>query len=169
MKVLALILITMAFAQTNVRAESHVIYDSGRTVPLSHYTGGGSVERPLTTYSIEEVEASINETFPLVSTIPRKNVDAYQLSDALSSLTYRAVALVGTDPLSQKWLNSKLTELRNLQATVIVIDAESYTQYSRFQHALTQAGISTMWAESTPFEPVATGYPVIIHNGKVYQ
>ena len=55
MKVLALILITMAFAQTNVRAESHVIYDSGRTVPLSHYTGGGSVERPLTTYSIEEV------------------------------------------------------------------------------------------------------------------
>lgn len=165
-----LFVILIVVISANAWAKSQVVFDSGRTVPLSKYTNNEPVvKKPLKEYTVEQIQQDVNNLFPIEAQIPLGVVKPYLLTADLKSLTSRPVALVGTGKTSQQWLNFRLSELRDINATVIVIDAESYTIFSKFEHALMKAGLQTIFASSEPFVGIAKGYPVIISDGRVYQ
>ncbi len=164
------LIVLLNLCSFHVLAKSVIVHDSGLTIPLTVYTDGESPPKEIPKpYSKAQLEKKLKNLFPLKTTIPMKNVARTTLPAQFKPLTYRAVALIGTGIKSQQWLNQRLATLQKLNATIIIIDAENHTIFSRFEHSLLKAGLKTIWAPSEPFEQLTNGYPVIIHNGEVYQ
>lgn len=157
------------FISPSCLSKTVIVSDSGNTIPLGEYTGAEKRTIKERSFDAESLKNKVEATFPLKSVLPRMKLQAYSIPTEYQSVTRWPIALVGTDKLSQKWLNKNANTLIEKGVTVIVIDADSYDAYSRFEHALKRAGIKTTWGESEAFKGIAKAYPIILEGGRAYQ
>jgi|GEM_PF-1946935 len=145
-------------------ATTIVVRDYGNSVDIGeYYSKSKPVEKE--PYTKEQIKKDINATFPLKSTLRLGKVYKKNTMVKLPA----SIALVGTDQVSKKWLQTQVDYIKSIGAMVIVIDCNSLSEYKRFQSALMRSGIRVAHSKSVPFEEITDAYPVIITNGKLIQ
>ena len=86
-----------------------------------------------------------------------------------STKTIHPFAVVGTDPLSIKWLKFRLKKLVELNAPIYVVEAESYKQLQAFSKEFEKLKFVPSSGDGIGKELKVAAYPFLITSSGVWQ
>lgn len=139
-----------------------VIYDSGNTAPISDYTRRHTLPKRET-----------KQQKPSFSVLPvhTPSMQPGTVTSRKQALPHLPVPLfmVGSDPLSQRWLQQRREQLIALKAVGMLVEAETEQDVKTIQ-ALAQG----LWFATVSGESIAQSlnlhhYPVLISNAGIEQ
>lgn len=157
-KTLFLVLLTTL---PSAYAEPTVIYDTGRTIPISTYLESLNMMD-------EQPSPMAKPEYQNVST-PEMTVGKVQQRKINFPLLPAPIFMIGTDKTSQKWLSNNKTALINMAAVGMIINTRSEKDTLETLKLATGLTVSTASATTFANQFKLRHYPVLISKTAIQQ
>lgn len=162
-----------------------VIYDGGKSLPISEFVGNdvpyryryndAKDERTIikdTNRAAQNLSFTANDTindlFPLTSNIKAQKFVSRFMPKELK-LGHKNFFVIGDDEFSLKWAVSNHKELLRLGSVGLVTNTDSFLRYQFIQQLLKPLPIKLVGANAVITEYNIPGYPVLITSEGFYQ
>lgn len=141
-----------------------VVLDTGKTIPLKRYfESNKNIPKKISKEAVSKLPYSV---FPLVSSI---DLGVLKRSKKKAKPNVN-VALVGVGNISHKWLINNLKKIKRYGATIVIISAKTYEEYSKYSEYLkVKYGLAVTYGDSKAFQDFTSNYPVIITQEGLFQ
>lgn len=87
----------------------------------------------------------------------------------MDNLAIKPLAIIGSDPVSLAWLHANLSQLQNLSAGVVVVEANSADDIRKITSIYGQEVYPAQRSDGLLEQYQITHYPVLITENGVYQ
>lgn len=143
-------------------AEPVVIFDSGRTTRLPHQPQTLHLQTPVTANFDVQIHALPVKT-PSLSpgNVVSRRIDRPYLD--------RPVFMVGSDPLSMRWLSQHQAQLKRLQAIGLAVNVETQAQLQQLQNVAGGLEIHPLAGDAMAAQLALQHYPVLITASRIEQ
>ncbi|PSV27638.1 PFL_4695 family integrating conjugative element protein [Photobacterium sp. GB-72] len=185
LSVACLIMPVVAIAAPITLIPTTVIYDGGKSLPITELIGDDVSERYRFNEAkdartiIEETNAAaqnlsysasdtINDLFPITSNLKPQKFVSRHMQEKLE-LGHKNFFIIGDDEFSLKWAVSNHQELLRLGSVGLITNTESFMRYKFIQKLLKPLPIKMVGATAVITEYNVPGYPVLITSEGYFQ